>query len=248
MVLSELQLSELQQYYCRCRHHARDLSPFHSSRGSYFGEIMGLLIAEWEQFYWEQQSRTRSRLGEQSTATLLAYRVLAHCFHLLVCSLFFPLLSSVLPFLPAIFSPSHLIWPYIKFHSIFWPSFSKRSSLKSHYDSFEPGDISCVCLFSLTVAFLFFPFLCLLSFSQNTKAAICALFQNKCYLLNRVSLLFLRLSFCQGTQFRITPQGQLNRRDTDWWEPSHRAKHWRLLLPYFFRKCSNPITVCGVFC
>lgn len=85
--------------YCRCRHHARDLSPFHSSRGSYFGEIMGLLIAEWEQFYWEQQSRTRSRLGEQSTATLLAYRVLAHCLHLLVCSLFFSLLSSVLPFL-----------------------------------------------------------------------------------------------------------------------------------------------------
>lgn len=154
--------SELRQCCCHRRCCARDLSPFHSSRGSYLGEIMGLLIAEREQFYWEQQSRTRGRLGEESTPTLLADSVLAippipphpkptlffpHRF-------FFLFVSSYLSFFLPDRTSSFTV-------ALFLPSFAKTSpflsfvfffTLKSHYDSFEPGDISCVCLISLSVA------------------------------------------------------------------------------------------------
>lgn len=151
-------LSELQ--HCRC---ARDLSPFHSGQGSYLGEIMGLLIAEREQFYWEQQSRTRGRLGEESTPTLLAYNVLAipppsphlSAFLLLVMWAIFTFLSS----------PPWLIffsWPQIR--SSFSPAFKHLLFL-----SFFPWEALMIHL-SLETSAVSFPshlFLLFFSFSLS---------------------------------------------------------------------------------
>lgn len=108
--------------HCCC---ADDLSPFHSSLGGYLGEIMGLLIAEREQFYWEQQSRTRSRLGEESTPTSLAYSVLAippppppHLHPALFSFLFLSHLSSSILQPHPLFSPIflHLSLTLLSFH------------------------------------------------------------------------------------------------------------------------------------
>lgn len=208
----------LRRSRCLC-----ELLPFHSSRGSCFGEIMGLLIAGREQFQREQQSRTRLWLGEKSTRALLAYNVLA--------------IPPPCPHLPP--SPLSFCWPFCHFSPLcsffsFTPnlhfSFTVVSPLafpfwRNHYDSLEPGDVSRLFFPPSTSLSLHFPIFFISP--QKLESSNLSTSWNYIILLHSTSFHFLSLRWLVALHLGDTRRSEALR----WPEPLERV-HRSLILLY----------------